>query len=31
MVRPAWIGAVVQEPGVGTGTMAEGLAHYASL
>jgi pimeloyl-ACP methyl ester carboxylesterase len=28
-VRPPWIEAVVQEPGVGKGTVAEGLALYA--
>jgi pimeloyl-ACP methyl ester carboxylesterase len=30
-VRPAWIEAVAQEPGVGSGTVAEGLALYAAV
>jgi pimeloyl-ACP methyl ester carboxylesterase len=31
VVRPEWLAAVAAEPGVGTGTVADGLAHYAAL
>lgn len=31
VVRPEWLEAVAAEPGVGGGTLAEGLARYASL
>lgn len=31
VVRPEWLAAVAAEPGVGHGTIAEGLAHYAAL
>ena len=31
VVRPEWLAAVAAEPGVGHGTIAEGLAHYATL
>ncbi len=31
MVRPEWLVAVLAEPGVGQGTVAEGLAGYAGL
>jgi hypothetical protein len=30
-VRPAWIESVAPEPGVGSGTVAEGLALYARV
>ncbi len=30
VVRPEWLAAVADEPGIGQGTIGDGLAHYAS-
>ena len=30
VVRPEWLAAVADEPGIGQGAIGDGLAHYAS-